>query len=126
MEFVIAIFIALVVIILAGVGIHFFTYLPPQIIPSKVTNISLVVRSNQWFITWAKPTTGSDTIGYIYLIQGISVPENIGEGTTLDLTLALDKSRYTPSDEYLITIIPKNPAGDGPDESFLFTAPIFV
>lgn len=116
--------IALGFIILVGLGIYFFTHQPAQIPPSAVTNISLVVRSNQWFITWSRPTTGSDPMGYIYVIQGVTVPGIVTQGNTSDPSLALNKSSYTPSNDYLITIIPRNATGNGPEASFLFTSPI--
>lgn len=112
------------IIILVGVGIYFYTHRPPQVTPSKISSISFIDRSNQWSISWERPAAGSDPIGYIYVIQEITVPRIITQGNTADLMIALNKSDYTPANDYLVTIIPRNAAGDGPESSFLFTAPI--
>lgn len=112
------------IIVLVGVGIYFYIHRPPQIVPGKIENISFIERSDQWFISWEKPTTGSDPIGYIYVIQEVTVPRMITQGNTMDLMVTLDKSKYITANDYLLTIIPRNSAGDGPESSFLFTAPI--
>lgn len=126
MHLAIVLLISFGIILLIALGIYFFTRETPRVIPGQVTDISLTERNNEWIISWARPTTGSSPIGYIYVIQGVSVANIITQGSTSDLFVTLNRSSYTPSEEYLITIIPRNAAGDGPTSSFVFTAPILV
>lgn len=114
------------IVILLGVSIYFFTHQAPLVLPGKVTNITLNERSNQWILNWAKPVPGSDPIGYAYVIQGVTVPQNIAQGISTDLSLVLNKSSYTVGNDYLITIVPRNAAGAGPEASLLFTPPLSV
>ena len=122
MHIAVVIIIPLLVLLAVGIFIYFYTRKAPNVAPSPVTNMSLSSGPSGWFIQWIRPQ-GSDPMGYVYVISGITTPGIIDQGTTTSTTIDLNEQKYTVGQEYQVTLISKNNVGESEPMTRIFTPP---
>lgn len=109
------------VLVILAAGYYYYTHHLSEVKPTKISSIGLVA-DQKWTLSWSA-ADGTAPIGYVYVIQGVTTPGIVVQGTTFDLSLTLDKTKYVVGRDYQLTLIPKNGAGIGDTVNFLFTPP---